>query len=107
MNKDQIIQETYNYAKKTLDGQGNGHDFWHVFRVWKMAKEIAKKEKADMFTVELASLLHDISDWKFNGGDDKLGAKIAKDFLKKLNVDKKVVENVRYIIENMSFKGGT
>jgi uncharacterized protein len=35
-----------------------------------MALRICETEKADVFVVQLAALLHDIADWKFHGGDE-------------------------------------
>jgi len=69
MNKEEIIKRTADYVKSRLSGEGSGHDWWHIYRVWKTAIEICKKEGADLFVVQLAALLHDIADWKFHAGD--------------------------------------
>jgi uncharacterized protein len=66
VNKRKIIEGIGEKIKKDLENEGSGHDWWHVYRVWKMAKRIAKKESADTFIVELAALLHDIGDSKFH-----------------------------------------
>lgn len=105
MTKQQIINKTADYAEGKLKGEGSGHDWWHIYRVWMSAKEIGKKEKGDMFVIELTALLHDIADWKFTGGDDSIGPKLASEWLLKLKVDKKVVDRVATIIKEMSFKG--
>ncbi len=105
MDNESIIRQTENYAKEKLSGEGSGHDWWHVYRVWKTALHIAEHEKADLFVVQLAALLHDIADWKFNSGDDSVGPKLAKEWLEKLNVDSKIISHVCDIIQNMSFKG--
>lgn len=55
MNKNKIIQEVKDYLKENLSKEPTGHDFWHAFRVWKMAKELAKKEEGDLFIIELAA----------------------------------------------------
>ena len=68
MNKKQIIKNTKEYVKSKMEGDGSGHDFWHVYRVWKNAVNICEKENANMFVVELGALLHDIADFKFNNG---------------------------------------
>ena len=57
MNKREIIEKTKKYVRKKLEGESSGHDWWHTWRVWQMAKKLAKEEKADMFIVELAALL--------------------------------------------------
>ena len=73
-----------------------------MYRVWKTAKYIAKKEGADMFVVELAALLHDLDDWKITNSEEP---EQAIKWMKKLSLDKKTIEHVREIIKNISYKG--
>jgi len=106
LNKEEIIEKTERFAKNKLRGEGTGHDWWHTLRVNKMAKRIGKEEGADLFVVELAALLHDIADWKFQDkGDDSVGAIIAKEWLESLGVEDKIVSHVCSIIKDVSFKG--
>ena len=107
MDEKSVISKTIEFVKTELYGAEAGHDFWHVFRVWNLAKNIGKEEKiADMFVIELGSLLHDIADYKFHDGDETIGPKKAREFLVSLNVDEKTIEHVVSIIENISFQGG-
>lgn len=105
MNKEKIIEATVKYAEEKLKGESSGHDWWHVYRVWKMAKNIGQKENADMFIVELAALLHDIADYKMYGGDDTVGQKVAREWMEKQKVDEKTISHVCEIIKEASFKG--
>lgn len=106
MKKEEIIKKTEKFVKNKLYKEGTGHDWWHSLRVWQMAKKIGRKESADLFIVELAALLHDIADWKFqDGSDDSVGAMIAKEWLEKFNVDDKVISHICKIIIGISFKG--
>jgi len=105
MNQNEIIKRTADYVKSKLDGEGSGHDWWHIYRVWKTAIEIGKKESADLFVVQLAALLHDIADWKFHAGDDSVGPKLAREWLEKLDVDENIISHVCKIIKQVSFKG--
>ena len=105
MNKEKIINKTAEYIKEKLTGESSGHDWWHVYRVWKNAIHIGKIEKADLFIIELASLLHDIADWKFQDGDDNIGPKLAREWLEKLAVDENIISHVCQIIKDASFKG--
>lgn len=106
MKKNQIIKKTVEYVKKTLEKSESGHDWWHVYRVWRMSLRIAKEEKCgDLFVIQLAALLHDISDWKFNSGDDSIGPKLARTWLEKLQVGEDVISHVCQIIKEISFKG--
>lgn len=104
MTQDLIIKKIANYAKQKLSGDGSGHDFWHVYRVWQMALYLAKKEKANLLIVQLAALLHDIADWKFND-NDKAGSILSEKLLKELKVDQKIIDQVCHIIDEVSFKG--
>lgn len=105
MDKNAIIQETEKYVKQTLLGEGSGHDWWHIYRVWNLAKHICKTEKADTFVVELAALLHDISDWKFNGDDSETTKKTLKTWLESIGVDESIIQKVAEIVLTVSFKG--
>jgi uncharacterized protein len=53
MRKAEVIKKTKKFVKSKSYGEGTGHDWWHTFRVWQLAKEIGKKEKADLFVVEI------------------------------------------------------
>jgi len=105
MSNQNIINQTAEYAKRKLSGDSSGHDWWHVYRVWKLAKQIAKQEKVDLFVVELGALLHDIADWKFTDGDLDIGPRVAREWLEKLGVDENVTAHVCQIITDISFKG--
>jgi uncharacterized protein len=105
MNKQQVIKKTTAYIKNNFYGESSGHDWWHIYRVWQNAKAIGKKEKANMFVVEMAALLHDIADYKFHGGDENIGGTVAREYLEKMSVSEKDVNDIVYIIDNISFKG--
>ncbi len=93
--------------KARMEGEGTGHDWWHVYRVWRNALYIARREKsAGIFEVQLAALLHDVADWKFSNGDTEKGGRVAKSLLRKLKVNEKTIGKVCYIVDNISFKGG-
>tara|TARA_R110002073_G_scaffold61761_6_gene155409 strand:+ start:615 stop:1271 length:657 start_codon:yes stop_codon:yes gene_type:complete len=104
MTNTQIIEETIAFVKETLKGAEGGHDWFHIQRVFKNTLLIAKDEKVDVLVVSLGALLHDIADAKFNGGDETVGPKMASVFLQSLEVDKKIVDHVVKIIENISYK---
>lgn len=105
VNKKRIISKVKNYIRKNFKDEPTGHDWWHTFRVWQMAKKIARKEGGNLFIIELAALLHDIADWKFYNGDLKAGSKKADNLLNELGVNEKIIKHVCHIIDNVSFKG--
>ncbi|MFT2007763.1 HD domain-containing protein [Pontibacter sp. 13R65] len=100
-----LIQTTANHIQSLLSGEGSGHDWWHIYRVWQNAKNIAKNEQADLFIVELAALLHDIADHKFHGGDDTVGPRVAREWLESLQVEEPAIQHICLIIKEISFKG--
>ena len=107
MDRPGIIEKTIEFVKHTLSGAEGGHDWWHVCRVWKTAREIAIQEEGiDIFVVELAALLHDIADYKFHDGDESIGPQVAREFLTSLQLDAATIVHVEQIIANISFKGG-
>ena len=91
MNKKKVVQNTIHFVKKTLERSEGGHDWSHVNRVYKNALLIAKNEKVDLFVVQLGALLHDIADAKFYDGDESIGPKKARDFLKSQQVEETVI----------------
>ncbi len=106
MNIPTII-DTISYVKKILKDAEGGHDWFHIERVWKNARYIQENEnKGDLLTIELAALLHDISDAKFNGGDDDKGSLLAFNFLQEQGVEQEKVEHIKTIIKYVSYKGG-
>ena len=101
------IESTAAYVQHTLSSAEAGHDWQHVYRVWRNAVAIAKTEPgADRLVVELSALLHDIADSKFHGGDEEIGPRTAAAWLHSLGVDTPTIEQVQQIVRHVSFKGG-
>ena len=100
-----IIDKTCQFVEEKLAGEGSGHDWWHIYRVWNLAKNIAGQEGANLEIVELSALLHDIADWKFHDGDETIGPKMAEQFLLNNQVERKVIDPVIEIIASISYKG--
>ncbi|HTM99465.1 MAG TPA: HD domain-containing protein [Pedobacter sp.] len=98
------IQQTIDYVKLTLANAEVGHDWFHIERVYKTAQTINATEKGDELVVLLAALLHDIADPKFNNGDEEIGPNKAEAFLQAIKVEQVIIEHVKLIIQNMSFK---
>lgn len=100
-----FVFQTAKFVRSKLEGEGSGHDWWHIDRVWKNSKLIASTENVDMEIVELVALLHDISDWKFNDGDESIGPKVAGEFLESIGFDLEKIERIKKDISGVSFKG--
>ena len=98
------IKLTINFVKEKLEGAEAGHDWFHIERVWKLSKKIAEKEGGNLELIELSALLHDIADPKFHNGDETLALKISQNFLEEIQVDAELIEQVLFVIKNISFK---
>jgi uncharacterized protein len=105
MNKQKVIQKTEEFVKEKLSGEGTGHDWWHIDRVRRNGLAIGKEEKANLYIVELAALLHDIADYKFHGGDETVGPRLSREWLYSLNAEQKDIDQVTDIVAHISFKG--
>jgi uncharacterized protein len=99
-----MLSKTKEFVKFQLANAEGGHDWWHVYRVWKLSKKIAETEEVNLFVVELAALLHDIADPKFHDGDEEIGPRLARNFLMAQNINATIIDHVINIIKNMSFK---
>lgn len=104
LSEQEVIQQTIDFVKNTLQGAEAGHDWFHIERVYKTALTINVKEQADNLIVSLAALLHDIADSKFNNGDEEIGPRIAGDFLRSIDLAETTVVHVQQIIKNLSYK---
>lgn len=104
MSQKEILIKTEEYIKTQFSGEGTGHDWWHIHRVKNLALNIAKKEKADLFIVELASLLHDLGDHKFHKGIDK-SAELSRKWLSELGVEEEIIKQICEIVSGVSYKG--
>lgn len=88
-----------------FDGEATGHDWHHINRVVNLSKHIQSVEGGDLEIIELAAFLHDISDHKFNGGKLDEGGKVAYKLLLELGCDKDKADAIKYIVDNVSYKG--
>ena len=107
-----IIRKTIEFVKQKLDNSEPGHDWWHIYRVWRLSKKIYDKESRNNKEIrseesetitELGALLHDIADYKFTN-DESAGERVAREFLSS-KVNNKIIDKVVDIINNISFKG--
>lgn len=90
-----------------FENESTGHDYWHALRVYKSACHLAKIENAEMKIVAGASLLHDVVDSKLEEDKRAEGYKKIDKWLRALNYSDIEKEKVLYIIDHMSYKGGT
>lgn len=98
------LQQTADYIRAEFERDSTGHDWWHIYRVWQMARKIALLEKADVEIVEFSALLHDLDDWKLSpssGGEPRRAAA----WLRQIGATPAESEKILAIVRRVSFKG--
>lgn len=106
MEQQEIIQGVAGKIKEIFSKELSGHSWLHIERVWKMAKRIGEDEGADLFTVELVALLHDISDYKLNNGDDESGLNKVKEILGDYEISEEKISEIQETIKRVGYRGG-
>ncbi|EGA89814.1 hypothetical protein GPDM_08395 [Planococcus donghaensis MPA1U2] len=96
------INQCQNEVKKIYEQFDASHDWQHIERVMKNAKMILAHENADVFIVELAVLLHDVSDPKYK----KPGEDLESEILERLDLTNNQRQEIQDVIASVSFKGG-
>jgi uncharacterized protein len=100
MEEREILKRTELYVSEVMCNNTAGHDWWHIYRVRRLALAISNKEGGDSYIVEMAALLHDVDDWKMENGSEN-----AKKWMESLSLPKPVINQILEIIEQVSFKG--
>ena len=108
-SKQKIIKEVEKAAGKYFKNASGCHDWSHVDRVRNLALYIGRKEKADLFVLEIAALLHDIGRKKEMKNKGKfchaeIGSDLAEKILKKLNFSKKQISDICHCILTHRFR---
>lgn len=98
------LKEIEQIAKSRFADSISCHDWDHVSRVYSLAIILAKKEKADMAIVKIATLLHDIKRREEMLGGGQFchaleGAKEAEKILRELGYNEDFVAAVKHAIE--------
>lgn len=99
-----MIEKAKEYVKQFFSNDCSGHDYYHTMRVYRLATEIAKQEKANIQVVQLAALLHDVDDVKLSP-DTHEKKENAVNFLKDNGLTKEKIAIICKIIEEVSFAG--
>lgn len=97
-----IIQQAMDFSREIFAEDASGHDFYHTLRVYRLAARIAQEEGADMETVQLAALLHDVDDHKLSP-DTAEGQQRAAGFLRSRGMHEERIREICRIISQISF----
>ena len=97
-----IVQQAMDFSREIFAEDASGHDFYHTLRVYRLAARIAQEEGADMETVQLAALLHDVDDHKLSP-DTAEGQQRAAGFLLSRGMHEERIREICGIISQISF----
>ena len=100
-----IVEAALEFVKKFFEGEASGHDYYHTYRVFKIAQNMAKNNKiADCEICELGALLHDVDDIKISATTYE-NKDNARNFLLENNYPKDKIDFICKIIDDVSFRG--
>jgi uncharacterized protein len=101
----ELIQDALDYIKDIFSKDYSGHDYYHTFRVLKLAKEIAITENCNIDRVKMIAILHDVDDYKLSPETNKKLSN-AKKFLELHKFSKTEIESICDDISKLSFSKG-
>ena len=100
-----MINKAIEFAREIFERDASGHDFDHTMRVYRMAVTIAEEMGADVQTVSLASLLHDVDDRKLSP-ETCVHKDRAVAFLRECHLPEMDIRKIVQIISEISFSEG-
>lgn len=98
-----MIEKIKEQVALILDEEESGHGMDHIERVYNLAIKFAKEEQADIEIVSIASLLHDVDDYKIVGKENAEKLTNAMKIMNSANISKENQEKVIEIIKNMGY----
>ena len=100
-----IMQKIIDFVKQELNSDNTGHGLQHALRVYNNARKINQIENGDVKIVLTSALIHDTVDKKlFDNFEKRID--YVKEFLNSNNYSKDEVDEIIYIISNISWNKG-
>lgn len=105
-----IIEQIRDEAQKCFADARGSHDWEHTLRVYNLCLHIGNKEHADIQTLQIAALLHDIGRIIQDESNGKIchaekGAEMAQELLAPFNLDINILTNVIHCIKTHRYRG--
>jgi len=99
------MERIIEFVRNELKSDNSGHGIQHALRVYNNAKKINEVENGDEKIVLTSALIHDMVDKKlFENFDYRID--YVKQFLSSNNYSSKEIEEIIYIISNISWNNG-
>ena len=102
MTEQEIVIKATEYIKHLFQDESSGHDFDHAIRVKEKALYIQRFEGGNKFIISLASLLHDVDDYKLFPNNKH--NENASEFLNEMKITDEEQKAIINIINEISFK---
>jgi len=104
-----VVEQIKNRAKEFFSSSRGSHDLDHTMRVYNTCIHIGEKENADMETLKIAALLHDIGRKHQDESSGEIchaekGAELAKEVLSEFDIDKEKIDNIIHCIQTHRFR---
>lgn len=104
-DKEKYIPNIINFVASELSQDKSGHGVQHAIRVFSNAKKIIKKEGGNEKIVLTSALIHDTVDKKLFS-DINARLEVVKNFLRSNNYLNNEIDEILYIITNISWNNG-
>ena len=106
MNTSSIIDAAWKLCNEVMKDYDASHDVEHVKRVVRLARYLANEEsiidKDTLEIIELASILHDVGDYKYKT-ENSIGVSAIEDMFKEYNYPEDKTKRVLHVINNVGF----
>ena len=99
-----IVKRIIELLKDRFRIDSSGHDWFHLERVWKMAKRLAKGEQVNQYLLEMAALLHDVDDYKIKKAGEAEFSR-TEEILDPFHLSHIMKQQLFEAIRSVSFKG--
>ena len=102
---EQVFDRIVEFLESELGVDSSGHSIDHALRGSRIAKHISKREGGNERVILISALVHDVIDAKLFEDVVAQKAKLFL-FLQMIGCTQSELEQIFYIIENISYKGG-
>ena len=102
-----LVERTAEYVKQQLKHEASGHDWFHVERVWRVAKRLQREEGGDLELIELAALLHNLGDhnYQFRQFNETKESLALHGIMDSLDIAEERKEQIIKIVNEIKFGG--
>lgn len=100
-----LVEKTAQYVRLKLLNEPTGHDWYHVERVWRLAKELQAEGGGNLEVIELAALLHELGDDQVFEFSDSKGNLVLNGMMDVLEIDEPLKTAIIKIIDECQYGG--